>query len=164
VGTAAVQLARAAGARVTATVRDEGLRAEVEALGASAIVPEGFSESGPFDVVLELVGAPNMEENLGSLATGGRIVVIGVGAGAKAELSLVALMGKRGRVHGSTLRARSLEEKAQAMRAVERHVLPLLEAGAVRVPVAETFPMDRAADAYDRFAAGRKLGKIVLVA
>ncbi|HEV2074643.1 MAG TPA: zinc-binding dehydrogenase [Thermoleophilaceae bacterium] len=164
VGTAAVQLAIAAGARVVATVRDEELRGEVEALGATAVGTEGFSDHGPFDVVLELVGAPNMGENVKALATGGRIVVIGVGAGGKAELSLVALMGKRGRVQGSTLRARSLEEKAQAMRAVERHVLPLLEAGAVRVPVAETFPLDRAADAYDRFAAGRKLGKIVLVA
>ena len=65
-------------------------------------------------------------------------------------------------VRGSTLRARPLEEKALAMRAVERHVLPLVEEGAVRVPVAETFELDRAADAYDRFAAGGKLGKVVL--
>jgi putative PIG3 family NAD(P)H quinone oxidoreductase len=162
VGTAAVQLGAAAGARVTATVRNEELRAAVEELGARAIAPEGFEQHGPFDVVLELVGAPNLAANLGALATGGRIVVIGIGAGAKAELNLGALMGARGSVRGSMLRARPLEEKAIASRAVERHVLPLAESGAVRVPVAQTFPLDRAADAYDRFAAGGKLGKLVL--
>jgi putative PIG3 family NAD(P)H quinone oxidoreductase len=163
VGTAAVQLGRAAGARVTATVRNADLRAEVEALGATAIDPEGFEEHGPFDVVLELVGGPNMPGNLKALETGGRIAVIGVGAGPKTELNLVALMGKRARIHGSTLRARPLEQKADATRRVERHVLPSVESGAVRVPVAETFPLDRVEDAYDRFAAGGKLGKIVLV-
>jgi NADPH:quinone reductase len=162
VGTAAIQLARAAGARVTATVRNEGARGEVEALGASAIAPEGFAEHGPFDVVLELVGAPNLAQNLEALATGGRIVVIGVGAGASAELNLVALMGKRARIQGSTLRARPLEQKAELMRAVERHVLPLVADGAVRVPVAEAFPLERVAEGYERFTAGGKLGKIVL--
>ncbi len=162
VGTAAVQLGGAAGARVTATVRNERLRGKVEELGATAVGSEDFAERGPFDVILELVGAPNLAANLDALSTGGRIVVIGVGAGAKAELNLAKLMGKRGRLHGSTLRARPLEEKAAAMRAVERHVLPLLADGAVRVPVAETFPLERVAEAYERFAAGGKLGKIVL--
>jgi NADPH:quinone reductase-like Zn-dependent oxidoreductase len=72
-------------------------------------------------------------------------------------------MGKRARIHGSTLRARPLEQKADAARRVERHVLPLVEAGAVHVPVAETFPLDRAEEAYDRFAAGGKVGKVVLL-
>ena len=162
VGTAAVQLGRAADAEVVATVRREELRPEVEALGARAIDPEGFAEHGPFDVVLELVGAPNLPEDVQALATGGRIAVIGIGAGAKAELNLAVLMGVRGRIHGSMLRARSLEEKAAAARAVERHVLPLVRRGAVRVPVAETFPLDGVAAAYERFAAGGKLGKIVL--
>jgi NADPH2:quinone reductase len=162
VGTAAIQLARAAGARVTATVRDERLREQMAALGAEAIAPEGFAEHGPFDVILELVGAPNLAENLQALATGGRIAVIGVPAGAKGELNLLALMGKRARIHGSTLRARPLEEKALNARLVEHEVLPLFESGALRVPVAETFPLERAADAYARFAAGGKLGKIVL--
>jgi NADPH:quinone reductase-like Zn-dependent oxidoreductase len=135
----------------------------VEAFGATVIDPEGFEEHGPFDVILELVGAPNLGANVNALATSGRIAVIGVGAGAKGELNLVALMGKRGRIHGSTLRARPLEEKAGVMRLVERHVLPLVESGAVRVPVAETFPLDRVEEAYDRFAAGGKLGKIVLL-
>jgi NADPH:quinone reductase-like Zn-dependent oxidoreductase len=164
VGTAAVQLGAAAGARVTATVRNEALRGAVEELGARAIAPDGFEEHGPFDVVLELVGAPNLAANVGALATAGRIVIIGIGAGAKAELNLGALMGARGSVRGSMLRSRPLEEKAGASRAVERHVLPLVESGALRVPVAEAFPLDRAAEAYDRFAAGGKLGKLVLTA
>ena len=130
--------------------------------GAEVVDPSGFSESGPFDVVLELVGAPNMEANVGALATGGRIVVIGVGAGFKAELNLLALMGKRGTVRASTLRARPLEEKAAAMRAVEKEVLPLFERGELDVPVAATFPLDEAEAAYDRFIEGGKLGKVVL--
>ncbi|NLT05234.1 MAG: zinc-binding dehydrogenase [Solirubrobacterales bacterium] len=162
VGTAAVQLGRAAGARVTATVRNEALRPAVAELGAEAVAPEGFGEHGPFDVVLELVGGPNVPDDLRALATGGRIVVIGVGAGIKAELNLVALMGKRGRISGSTLRARPLEEKALAMRRVEAEVLPLFRSGALRVPVAAEFPLAEAAEAYERFTAGGKLGKIVL--
>lgn len=162
VGTAAIQLARATGATVTATVRNAGLREGVAALGAEAIDPEGFAAHGPFDVILELVGAPNLGENVKALGTGGRICVIGVGAGFKGELNLLALMGKRARISGSTLRARPLEEKALLARRLERHVLPLLDAGTVEVPVAATFPLDRVGDAYERFAAGGKLGKVVL--
>jgi NADPH:quinone reductase-like Zn-dependent oxidoreductase len=162
VGTAAIQLARAAGASVTATVRRAELREPVAELGADAVAPEEFAQHGPFDVVLELVGAPNLAENLLALATGGRISVIGVGAGAKAELNLLALMGKRARLFGSTLRARPFEEKALTARRLEHEVLPLFERGAVRVPVAETFPLERVADAYEHFEAGGKLGKVVL--
>jgi NADPH:quinone reductase len=165
VGTAAVQLGRAAGARVTATCRREELRPEVERLGARVIPPEGFAEHGPYDVILELVGAGNLAENLQSLATGGRIAVIGVGgSGAKAEINLGTLMQKRARIHGSTLRARPLEEKAVVARRLEKEVLPLFEAGALTVPVAATFPLDDVEAAYERFAAGGKLGKIVLLA
>jgi NADPH:quinone reductase len=164
VGTAAVQLGREAGARVTATVRREELREQVEQLGARAIGPEGFAEHGPFDVVLELVGASNLADNLQSLATGGRIAVIGIGGtGPTAEINLLAVMGKRARIHGSTLRARPLEEKAIAMRLVEKEVLPLFEAGRLTVPVAQTFGLDEVEAAYERFQAGGKLGKIVLV-
>jgi NADPH:quinone reductase len=162
VGTAAVQLARAAGARVAATVRNVQHRDAVAALGAEVIAPEGFAEHGPFDVILELVGAPNLPENLQALASGGRIVVIGVAAGAKGELNLLALMGKRARIHGSTLRARALEEKALVARRIEQEVLPLFEGGELRVPVAETYPLDQTATAYDHFAGGGKLGKIVI--
>ena len=112
VGIAAVQLGVLAGARVTATVRDDHAREQIAALGAHAIAPEGFAEEGQYDVILELVGAPNLSENLEALAIGGRICIIGVGAGAKTEINLHKLMIKRGRIHGSTLRARPIEEKA----------------------------------------------------
>jgi NADPH:quinone reductase-like Zn-dependent oxidoreductase len=165
VGVAAVQLGAVVGASVVATVRAEALRDDVVALGAGAAIdPAGFVDHGPFDVILELVGAPNMAANLDALAIGGRIAVIGVGAGAAAELNLLALMGKRARIHGSTLRARPLEDKALAARRVEAEVLSHLAAGRVRVPIAATFPLSDAPAAYDRFAAGGKLGKIVLVA
>lgn len=162
VGTAAVQLATAAGARVSATVRNEAMREAVAALGADVFGPEGFDDRGPFDLILELVGAPNLTGNLKALAIGGRICVIGIGAGAKAEINLAGLLAKRATVRGSTLRSRPLEEKAACARLIERHVLPLLESGRLAVLVDETFPLDRATDAYARFAAGGKLGKIVL--
>jgi NADPH:quinone reductase len=162
VGTAAIQLALAAGARVTATVRREEHREAVADLGAQVIAPEGFAEHGPFDVILELVGAPNMPDNLAALATGGRVSVIGVSAGAKSEVNLLALMAKRARIHGSTLRARSSEDKAIVARRLEHEVLALFDAGVVRVPLAATYPLEQAAAAYERFAAGGKLGKIVL--
>jgi NADPH2:quinone reductase len=165
VGTAAVQLGRAAGATVTATVRREEHRPAVEELGARAIDPEGFADKGPYDVILELVGAGNLADNLASLALGGRIAVIGVGGtGATAEINLLRVMQKRARIHGSTLRARPLEQKAAAARLVETEVLPAFEEGRLTVPVAETFPLEEAEQAYDRFAAGGKLGKIVLLA
>ncbi|MEA2272091.1 MAG: NADPH:quinone reductase [Solirubrobacteraceae bacterium] len=162
VGTAAVQLGRACGARVTATVRREDLRERVAEFGAEVVAPEAFEARGPFNVILELVGAPNLPANVKALATLGRIVVIGISAGAKAELNLGALMGNRGRVMSSMLRARPLEEKAIAMRGVERNVLSLIERGAVKVPVHATFPLQRAAEAYESFATGGKLGKIVI--
>ncbi|HWD44416.1 MAG TPA: zinc-binding dehydrogenase [Actinomycetota bacterium] len=164
VGTAAVQLGAAAGATVVATVRDPGLHQAVADLGADVVVEPGRATAhGPFDVVLELVGAPNFAANLDALATGGRLMIIGVGAGASVELDLRQLMGRRARLLGSTLRPRPLEEKADAARRVEHQVLPLLADGRLRVPVAATFPLEAAQDAYDRFAAGSKLGKLVLV-
>jgi NADPH2:quinone reductase len=162
VGCAAIQLGRAAGARVTATVRNADLRGAVGELGATALAPEDFGEQGPFDVILELVGAVNLTDNLMSLVTGGRIAVIGTGAGATGEINLGLLMMKRGRIHGSTLRARPLELKALTARAVERSVLPLIASGEVRVPVAKTYPLAQAPAAYEHFKAGGKLGKIVL--
>ena len=98
VGTAAIQIAHASGARVTATVRNPDRRAAVAALGAEVIAPEGFAEHGPFDVILELVGAPNMPGNLEALALWGRIMVIGISAGAKAELNLGLAMQRRARI------------------------------------------------------------------
>ena len=162
VGTAAVQLGTMAGARVTATVRDERCREQVAALGVNALDPAEFAEAGPFDVILELVGAPNFPANLSALALRGRICVIGVRAGARIELDLGALMAKRARIHGSLLRPRSLEEKASASRRVEHEVLPGFASGDLSVPVAATYPLDEVAAAYERFQAGRKLGKIVI--
>jgi NADPH:quinone reductase-like Zn-dependent oxidoreductase len=162
VGTAAIQLGGATGATVYATVRREELREQVAAFGAEVLAPEGFGEHGPFDVILELVGAPNLADDVNALAIGGRVAVIGIGAGAKGDLHLGVLMGKRGRILASTLRSRSLEDKAIAARALERSVLPLLAAGTVKVPVYAAYPLEHAAEAYERFAAGGKLGKIVL--
>jgi NADPH:quinone reductase-like Zn-dependent oxidoreductase len=163
VGIAGVQLAIAAGASVVATVRNETLRGAVAAFGATVVAPDEFVGQGPFDVVLELVGAPNLAGDMEALRTGGRIAIIGVGGGANAELNLLALMQKRARIHGSTLRVRPLEQKALAAHLVEAHVLPLLERGVVKVPVAATYPMADATAAYERFTAGAKLGKIVLL-
>ncbi|MGK2877118.1 MAG: alcohol dehydrogenase catalytic domain-containing protein [Solirubrobacterales bacterium] len=165
VGTAALQLAKNAGAIVVASVRDAAVHESVRALGADEVVlPDAIGDHGPFDVVLELVGGPNIEGALKGLAMGGRIVVIGVGGGFKAEVNLLAIMGKRAVLRGSTLRARPLEEKAIASRAVEREIFPALASGAITVPVMATFPLAEVAAAYDRFTAGSKLGKIVLSA
>jgi NADPH:quinone reductase len=162
VGMAAVQLGTMAGARVTATVRDEACRERVAALGVNALAPEEFVAAGPFDVILELVGAPNLPQNLEALAERGRICIIGVGAGARTEIDLRVLMRKRARIHGSVLRARSLEDKADAARLVEKSVLPGFASGDLAVPVAATYPLDDVAAAYERFRAGGKLGKIVV--
>ena len=163
VGTAAVQLGTMAGARVTATVRHDACREKVATLDVNALAPDEFVPAGPYDVILELVGAPNWPRNLEALADRGRIAVIGVGAGAKVEVNLQALMVRRGRITGSTLRSRSLEDKADAARRIERSVLPGFASGDLSVFVAETFPLDDVAAAYERFQAGGKLGKIVLV-
>ncbi len=164
VGSAAVLLGALAGATVVATVRDESVRAGVAALasGVTVVAPEHFVEHGPFDVILELVGGPNLPADVAALATGGRISVIGVGAGGKADVNLLALMAKRGRILASTLRARPLEEKALAARRVEAEVLPFLGDGGLRLPIAATYPLADAPAAYEHFASRGKLGKIVL--
>ncbi|HEX6763707.1 MAG TPA: zinc-binding dehydrogenase [Gaiellaceae bacterium] len=155
VGVAGVQLGIAAGASVTALARHGHER--LEALGADTSV------DGEYDVVLELVGGDLVAEDLGRLAVGGRIVVIGMGAGSRVTLDLGLLMRKRGRISSSTLRARRLEEKALVVQRLARHVLPLVERGAVTVPVERAFPLADAQQAYDAFAAGGKFGKLVLV-
>ena len=162
VGTAAVQLGRTVGADVTATVRSKDKRDAVAELGATVLAPDEFKDAGPFDVILELVGAPNLEDNLMALGTNGRIAVIGIAGGAKGEINLALMMMKRARLFSSTLRSRPLEEKAATARAVERSVLPFVESGDIAVPIAETYPLDRVGEGYDRFAAGDKLGKIVI--
>jgi len=164
VGTAAVQIAHAAGAQVVASVRNPEMHDAVRALGADEVIePDQVKDDGPYDVSLELVGAPGVDAALGAMATGGRIVVIGVGAGATFEVNLLAIMQKRVRLTGSTLRGRSVEEKAEVARAVEAQVLPRLTSGQIKVPLAATYPLAEAVAGYERFAAGGKLGKIVLV-
>jgi NADPH2:quinone reductase len=162
VGTAGIQLGVCLGARVTASVRDPSLRDRVAGLGCQVIDPASTSTAGPFDVILELVGAVSFPADLEALATGGRISVIGIGAGGRVTLELGQLMGRRGRLLGSTLRSRTLEERAAAAHRVEAEVLPLLAAGRVRVPVSAAYELGAAADAYARFQAGGKFGKIVL--
>ena len=166
VGTVAVQLGAAAGAEVTAAVREPALRAAISELGAARVVPpDEVGDHGPYDVVLELVGAALLERALPAVAVEGRIVVIGLsGGGSRLELDLQRLMGRRAQLRGSTLRARSRAEKAVVTAAVQSRVVPLLATGRVRVPVFATWPLAEAERAYERFARPGKLGKIVLLA
>jgi len=154
VGTAAVQLGVAAGASVTAFARHSADR--LEQLGADT------DRRGRYDVILELVGGDLLVEDLDLLTVGGRQAVIGTSAGGTATLDLHRLMAKCGRIHGSVLRSRPLEEKALVVQRLRQHVLPLVEAGHVTVPVDRTFPLDDVEAAYGAFAAGGKFGKIVL--
>ncbi|MHB8311806.1 MAG: zinc-binding dehydrogenase [Candidatus Dormibacteria bacterium] len=165
VGTAAVQMAAQAGAHVVASVRTAAMRPDVTRLGATeSLEPEEAWRHGPFNIVLELVGGPSVGSSLESLAIGGRIAVIGLGAGRTVELNLPLLMGRRAQIFGSTLRARNLAEKATLVSQVETHVVPLLASGRLQVPVMATYGMAHAAEAYRHHAQGGKLGKIVLVA
>lgn len=150
VGVAAVQLGLAAGAKVTANARHH--HEELRALGADTDV------EGEYDVILELVGGENLASNLERLALKGRISVIGTGAGSRAEIDFGHLTRKRGRIHGSTLRARSTEEKAQVIAALG----VFMSGHTFRVPVEQTFPLEQTQDAYERFRAGNKFGKIVV--
>ena len=166
VGTAGVQLGRAIGARVLATVRDPALRNRVAALGADVLDPAEIVErgraAGGVDVVLELVGAPNMDANLAVLAMKARIAVVGVGAGTDVTLSLRRLMARRAKVFGTMLRARPHEEKAVAVQAFAREVVPLLAAATVVPLVDRVYPAAEVTDAFDRLAAPGKLGKVLL--
>jgi len=166
VGTAAVQLGRASGARVLAAARSAEARERVAGLGVEAVDPgEAVGrarEEGGADVVLELVGAPNLDADFDALAPKGRIVVVGTGAGWEGELSLRKLMGRRARLIGTVLRARPLEEKALAVQAFAREVVPLLAAGAVVPVVDRVFPAEQAAEAFERLAGAGKFGKVLL--
>ena len=166
VGTAAVQIASVSGARVLATVRDEPLREAVSELGATVIAPDDLVERaiacGGADVVLELVGAPNLGPDLAALAVKGRIVVVGTGAGTEATLSLRALMGRRARLIGTGLRSRPLEEKAAAVQSFAREVVPHLATGRIVPLIDRVFPASEASAAYDRLEERGKLGKVLL--
>jgi NADPH:quinone reductase len=167
VGTAGVQIGAIVGARVVAAVRDPALHAEIAALGATAVVtPDGVVEVvrglGGADVVLELVGAPNVESTIACIATGGRVVVVGTGAGAEATIDLRRLMARRMSITGTTLRARPHEQKATAVQAFAREVVPHLATGRMRPLVDAVFPWEQAIAALDRLASPGKLGKVLL--
>ena len=166
VGTAAVQIAAVSGARVLATVRTAALRERVALLGATVIAPDEFvdraREEGGADVILELVGAPNLDPDLSALAVKGRIVIVGTGAGTEATLDLRKLMGRRARLVGTVLRARPLEEKALAVQAFAREVVPHLATGRINPLVDQVFPAAEAAAAFDRLQSPGKLGKVLL--
>jgi putative PIG3 family NAD(P)H quinone oxidoreductase len=166
VGTAAVQIASAAGARVFANVRSSEAAERLPALGAAVVGPDSFVErlvaEGGADVILELVGAPNIAGDLTALASKGRIVVVGTGAGTEAAVSLRSLMGKRARLMGTVLRARPLEEKGTAVQAFAREVAPLLASGRIVPVVDRTFPAERMTEAFDYMEQSGKFGKVLL--
>lgn len=164
VGSAAVQLGAAVAAHVVASGRDPARHDALRALGAADVIdPAETQNAGPYDVILELVGATSLSDAFPALSTGGRVAVIGVGAGSRMDLDLLSLMAKRAAISGSTLRARDRVEKATVAASVAKNVVPLFAARRVTVPVCDSFPMSDAAAAYERFASGGKLGKVVLV-
>lgn len=169
VGTAAVQVGLLTGARVLGVVRSERGAEAVRELGGEPIENEGFvgqvaeaTGGRGVDVVLELIGAPHFEGDLAVLALRGRIVVVGVGAGQEATIPLLRLMQKRAVVRGTVLRPRPLEEKAAAVRAFEREIVPALADGRIRPLVDSVFAAADVTEAFDRLAARGKVGKVLI--
>ncbi|MDX6551599.1 MAG: NADPH:quinone reductase, partial [Gaiellales bacterium] len=166
VGTAAVQLGAATGARVLANARSATATERLAQLGAEPVtndsVLERARELGGVDVVLELVGARNVPLNIDVLRVKGRIMIVGTGAGADADLSLRGLMAKRASITGTHLRARPLEQKAVAVQAFAHSVVPLLADGRVKPIVDRVFPVEQAVEAFDYLAAPGKFGKVLL--
>jgi NADPH:quinone reductase-like Zn-dependent oxidoreductase len=164
VGSAAVQIGLAAGARVLASARSA--RDRLAELGVEALPPdEAFErarQAGGADVILELVGAPNLPDDLDAVATRGRVVVVGTGAGADASVSLRALMGKRALILGTVLRARPLEQKALAVQAFAHEIVPHLASRRMRALVDRILPAEDAVAAFDAMASSGKFGKILL--
>jgi len=169
VGSLAVQLAAAIGATVVGVHRDPAAAGFVRDLGGRPSLPTDLagavveaSGGRGADLVLELVGGASFSEDVGLLAVGGRVVVVGVGAGSHVELSLLDLMTRRASVHGTVLRARDRREKAAAVAAFARDVLPLVAGGRVRPIVERVLPMARAAEALALLEAGGRRGKVLL--
>ena len=169
VGSAAVQIGLATGARVIGVVRSEIAFQAVKNLGAEPVYDADFAqqvldltEARGADVILELVGAPHFPHNLDAIATRGRIIVVGVGAGSEVQLPLLRLMQKRVRIQGTVLRARPIEQKAEVVRAFEREVLPALTAGDVKPVLDATYPAAEVAAAFDHLEGSGKVGKVLL--
>ncbi|HRK64161.1 MAG TPA: NAD(P)H-quinone oxidoreductase, partial [Terricaulis sp.] len=169
IGTTAIQMAKAHGARVFATAGDAAKVKLCQELGAERGInyrTEDFEDvldrAGGADVVLDMVGGPYVQKNLNLLNTGGRCVMIAFLQGPHAELNLMRMMLKRLTLTGSTLRSRSNAEKARIAGEVERHVWPWIEAGLVKPVIDSTFPLSDAEAAHARLQGGAHAGKIVL--
>lgn len=163
VGHLAVQIAALRGAHVTAVTRHTDHHDTLRDLGAAEVIDvTDVRDIDPVDVILELVGAPHLEQALPRLGAGGRAVVIGVGAGRQASLDLRHLMGTRATLTGSTLRWRPREEKYHAIEAVRRDLRTHWMNGDLRVRVADARPFEEITRAYDDFARPGKFGKVVL--
>ncbi len=169
VGSAAVQIGIGAGARVFGSVRSERAATAVRDLGAEVVPDEGFvlrvlelTDGRGVDVIVELVGAPHFPANLDVVADQGRVIVVGVGAGDEVSLPLRGLMRRRATLRGTTLRARPLEQKAAAVRAFEREVVPLLADGRARILLDSTFRVGDVHAAFERLASPGKAGKVLL--
>jgi NADPH:quinone reductase-like Zn-dependent oxidoreductase len=164
VGAAGVQIAHALGAEVVAVTRNDEHHDALRALGAhETITLDQVSSLERVDVVLELLGAVNLSAAQGILRPHARVVVIGVGAGARVEIDLLAMMRTRYSLTGSTLRSRSREEKTDVAHLVSESLLPLWERRAIAVPIAKTFDLRDAVAAYEYFSQPGKFGKVVLL-
>jgi putative PIG3 family NAD(P)H quinone oxidoreductase len=174
IGTFAIQLAHALGARVLTTAGSPEKLELCRSLGADVAISyrdqdfveevRSVTDGAGADVILDNMGAKYLGRNVEALATEGRLVVIGMQGGAKGELDLGLLMRKRGAVVATTLRARPTEEKASICAAVVEHVWPLVADGTLEVLVHDTFPLDRASDAHRVMESGEHTGKIVITA
>jgi NADPH:quinone reductase len=172
VGTAAVQIARAIGARSIGTARGADKLERAKALGLDdAIVPQDgrFADAVMkltggvgVDVILELVGGAYVAEDLACVASKGRIALVGIMGGPRVDFDLGTLLRKRAEIRGTMLRSRPLEEKIAATRAFARHVVPLFERGLLRAVVDRVVPLEKAAEAHASMAANEGFGKIVL--
>ena len=172
VGTAALQIAKAIGARAIGTARTPEKVGHARELGfREMVVVEGGAFAEPVlaltgkrgvDVVVELVGGAYLAQDLECLATGGRIVVVGTMAGARADVDLGMLMRKRAVLRGTVLRSRPLEEKILAARTLERHIAPLFGDGSLRPVVDRVLPLAQAGEAHEIVAANKTFGKVVL--
>lgn len=173
IGVMAVQIALALGATPHVTAGSEEKLGIARSLGVRTLIDyrqQDFVEEvrratgdRGVDVILDVVGAAYLARNVEALATGGRLVVIGLQGGARAELDLGALMTKRASVAGTTLRSRPAAEKERIMQAVGEHVWPLVATGAVKPYVDRTFPLESAAHAHSYFDSGSHAGKVLLV-
>jgi NADPH:quinone reductase-like Zn-dependent oxidoreductase len=171
IGTTAIQMAKAYGAKVIATGRGADKAAAARSLGADVAVDtkeQDFAEvakqEGGADVILDMVGGDYFAKDLDALKTDGRIVFIASLGGGEVTLPIGRLMQKRGVVTGSTLRPRSADEKARLAAAVEARVWPWIEAGQVTPQVDATFPLADAAKAHAHLEAGDHVGKVMLIA